>query len=198
MWSLKLNLSTEVPMSVSRHQKPPSSPNALNPQDADTLHMVELSPVVQSSAAQLAHDQPGDEVTAVPDLILVRADTEQRLGDGHDAAEQRAHQGPPQLLTSTCPAGTRPYNYQTSEEPRTWRAHHQDFYASKWFRFLEIIVIVSVIVVAVVVFLFASPGFEIDLFGPFAKYLSLVIFLSPVAFFLCIVVGGVFTSKLFR
>lgn len=188
-------------MSINRHQTHPSSPNRVYSQNEDVLYSVELSPIVPSSIGQLSADQQDDTMAASANVHLVRADTEQCPRGDLNAAEQQTPQGP-EVLTSVWPAGRRPYNYPISEEMQRWRAHHQDFYTSKWFRSLEISIIVSVIVVAIVVFLFTLPFFTIDLFAspakPFSTIVSTMTFLSPVFLLLCLVVGGIFKSKVFR
>ena len=124
-----LNILTEVPMSTSRHQTPPTTPNSVFSQDGDVLHTVELSQIVQISTVLLTHEQHDDEVAATPDPHLIRADTEQFVGDGHDATEQQVSQKS-QLLASKWPAGRRPDNCFVSEGSPTWRGHLQDLYAS--------------------------------------------------------------------
>lgn len=151
-------------MSVSRHQSPSSNRNGVHPQDADTLRMLGLSPVVYSSAAQLTRDHHNDAVTAVLDPTISR-DTGQLLGDGHDAAERQTSQDP-ELLTSSWPAGGRQDDCLPSEGIPTWRAHHQDFYDSKWFKSLQISIIATVIIVAFLVFLFVSFFTDDDFFAP--------------------------------
>ena len=194
-------MSTEVPTSVDRQQILPSSPNGVNPQDADTLRMVDFSSVVQSSAAQFRDDQHDHEVVAIPDPHLARAAIEQLPGDGHDAVGQQALQGPG-LLTSSWPAGRRLDSQLPAEGSPTWRAHHQDFYASKWFRVIETFIVVSVVFVATVVFVFNSPGLELDLFASIPNFMSTFVltttFLLPVFLLLYIVVSGIFKSRVFR
>lgn len=87
-----------------------------------------------------------------------------------------------------------------SEASPTWRAHHQDFYTLKWFRSIQIFIIVSVILVAFVLYLFVSPVFDFDLFGiaPPAFLISTTTFLSPVSLLFGMVIFGIFRSKVFR
>lgn len=79
-------------MSTSRHQTPPSTPNRVFSQNGDVLHTVELSHIVHSSTGLLTHEPHDDEVAAMPDPHLFRADTEHFVGDGHDATELQVSQ----------------------------------------------------------------------------------------------------------
>ena len=145
----------------------------------------------------MAHEQHDDTAAESSDRYLVRADTEQLLGDDHTSAEQTT---PESLRTLTSDSSTdrEQDNSLTTEVSPTWRAHHQDFYASKWFRSIQIFIIFSVTVVALMIYLYASPIFDYDIFASDYAVISLPTFLGPI-FVLCfLVVGGLFRSKVFR
>ena len=156
-----------------------------------------------ASAAQVMHGQDADTVADVADAHLVRADTEHVLGGTNHLAE-RTTLGNLHAWTPYSPGGRNPLESSTrSKECPTWRAHHQDFYASKWFRSIQIFTICSVIIVALILYMFVSPAFVDVLVGDiFSSFLIigvlLPVFLGPVAILLLIVVGGMRWSKIFQ
>lgn len=157
--------------------------------------MIERLPMSKSSAGQVAHEQHGDTAADMSDEHMLRADTEYHLADDHISAEQPTP-GNSYLQTSHLPTIARSDNSLTSEASPTWKAHHQDFYLSKWFRSILIFIIVSVILAALVVYVFASPIVDVDLFGNY--YILTLTFVSPIFIVLCISTGGIFKSKVFR
>ena len=191
------NPSIETAESPLQNQATETSPNRVITRDADALPMVELSPINQNPAEQSTHYQRDDTVAMVADIHLVRSETEDFFGDYRHSMEQ-------QTLPNTCisrsdgRARREPDSSRITGARLTWKAHHQDFYASKWFRSLQIFFIVSVIAVAGVVF-WMSSSLGVDIFGPRAAFFFIpLIFLSPVFLYLCVVVGGVFKSRVFR
>lgn len=192
-----INSSTEVLEPSDEHQTPSSSPKRGDSQDAVSLQTIELSHMIQPSAGQVVHEQHDDTAAEFPDRYLVRADTERLLGDDHISAEQPTPESLG-ILTSHSSTNRRPDISLISEISPTWTAHRQDFYTSKWFRSIQILIIVSVILVAIVIYLLVSPVLEIDIFASYSIFISLPTFLSPVLILLCIVVGGIFRSKVFR
>ena len=151
------------------------------------------------SAGQMMHGQDDDTAAVVADQHLVRADTEQRLGDENHLAE-RTTLGILHAWTPHSPGGrSPPESLTTSNSFPTWRAHHQDFYASKWFRSIQIFIICSVITVALILYLFVSPLFNADVFT-FSGIIYILppVFLGPVAILLFLVVGGMRWSKVFQ
>ena len=154
-------------------------------------------------AGQVMHGQDGDTVADVADAHLVRADTEHVLGDTNHLPE-RTTLGNLHAWTPHSPGGRTPLSSPTSKECPTWRAHHQDFYASKWFRSIQIFTICTVIIAALILYLFVSPALEeyTDIGDLFASYgilfVLLPIFLGPVAILLFVVVGGMRWSKVFQ
>lgn len=192
-----VNSLTEVLEPTDEHRTPSSSPKRADSQDAGPLHMIELSHMIQRSTTQVAHEQHDDTAANIPERYLVRADTEQRLGDHHTPAEEPTP-GSLRTLTSQSSTGREQNSSLTTEVSPRWRAHHQDFYSSKWFRSIQIFIIVSVILVAVLIFTCAVPSSYFDLFASYDLIISLPTFSIPVFIFLCTVVGGIFTSKVFR
>lgn len=61
---------------------------------------------------------------------------------------------------------------------------------------IQIFIIVSVILVALVLYLFVSPVVNIDIFDMIPVLIFL--FFSPIICVFCIVIGGIFRSKVFR
>lgn len=189
------NLSTEVSKLTDKHQTLPSSLKGANSQNAHPLHSFELSPKVQSSVGRLPHEQHDAIMVDASDKHLVSVD----IYDDPTSVDQ-LDQKKGCLPTSDSLIGRRTDDSLKSEASPTWRAHHQDFYISKWFRSIQIFIIVSVILVALVLYLFVSPVFDFDLFGtaPPAFLISTMTFLSPVSLLFCIVVLGIFRSKISR
>ena len=173
------NTFTEALASTIRHQAPSSRLNRVRQQDADEPHVIELSPLTESPAGQSTHNQHDDTEVAATDPLVVGAATEQRLCSDQSSNGNR--------MLHVSDSNTTP-----------WRAHHQDFYASKWFRSLEIFIIVNIILVAFVIFVSISLLVGLD----FDDYRGIVIWLPTfsVTFLtlLCLVIGGVFKSKVFR
>ena len=165
--------------------------------DADVLPMVEPSPTNQYPAEQPTHDQRVDTVVAIPDTHLVRSETKDFLGDHCHSVEPQTPPIP-RISISERRVRSGPDGSVIFEAQLTRNAHHQDFYASRWFRFIQIFSLVIVVLAAFVVFILSSLLTRVDIFGSEAVFLLPVIFLSPVFLFLCIVVGGVFKSKVFR
>lgn len=188
------NLSAEVPKPTDKHQSLSSSPRGVDSQDADPLHIIELLPVNQPSAGQVTHEQHDDTSAEASVEHLVRADTEQCLGD--EISSGSPNPGGFHLRTSHLPTIRRLDGRSTSKASPMWRAYHQDFYASKWFRSIQIFIIVSVILVALVLYLFVSPVVNIDIFDMIPVLIFL--FFSPIICVFCIVIGGIFRSKVFR
>lgn len=163
--------------------------------------MIELSPTSQSSVREETYNQHSLTATT-SEPQLVRSHTVRSLDNNHNSAEHLTQQSSHEL-TSDLPIVRGPGNVLTFDSLPTWRAHHQDFYASKWFRSVLIYIIFSIIAVALVIFILDSPlvGFDPFSAGPAAG--SVVIFplpmlLTPVFFFLCIVIGGIFWANVFR
>lgn len=177
-----INSSTEVLEPPDKHQTPSSSLKRADSQDAGSLQTIELSHMIQPSVGQVVHEQHDDTATEFLDRSLVRADTEQLLCDNRTSTEQPSPDSL-RILTSHSPTNWRPDINLISEVSPTWTAHHQDFYASKWFRSIQIFIIGSVIGVALVIYLFASPLVGYDIFALYAIYTSLPTFLSPIFFF---------------
>lgn len=152
---------------------------------------------MQSRTGHVAHEQHDGAATGYSDRYLVRADTEQSVG-----AVGQLNPGSLLLQTSQLPATGPPDDSLTSEELLKWRAQHQDFYASKWVRSIQIWIISSIIVVALVLYIFVSPVVGFDLFASPPNFGSTIIstltFLSPVLGLFFILVGGIFWSKVFR
>ncbi len=144
---------------------------------------------LRSPTRQVTHERHDNTAADLSDRGLARADTKQSLGDEHSLARQPIP-GDLHLRTPHLPTTTR-----GSEVSLTWRAHHQDFYTSKWFRSIQIWIIVSIIVVAIVLYLFISPVLSVDIFAsPDVETISnsLLTFLSPVLGLFFILVGGIF------
>lgn len=194
-----VNSLTEVLEPTDEHRTPSSSPKRADSQDAGPLQMIELSHMIQPSTRQVAHEQHDDTAAKIPERYLVRADTEQRLGDDHTSTEEPTP-GSLRTLMSQSSTGRDQNNSLTTEVSPRWRAHHQDFYSSKWFRSIQILIIVSVISVAVLIYICALPSDYFDLFASdtYNVIVSLSNFSIPVFITLCTVVGGIFTSKVFR
>ena len=192
-WVL-INSSTEVPKPPDKQQTAANSPMIRDSQDEDPSHMIELLPMsTMSSAGQLTHEQYGE----VADEDMVRVDTEHYLAHDHRPAEQSTLRNS-HLRTSHLPTVAWSDNSLTAEASPTWRAHHQDFYLSKWFRSILISIIVLVNLVAFLVYLFVSPLFDIDLFSTDDVYISPATFFGPILIILCISIGGIFWSKVFK
>lgn len=183
------NSCTENPQATAKSQTPPNSPQTADSPEVHLPDTIELTPMTRSPAGQTTHEPHEDTAASGPDILLLRADTEQRLGDDQTPVEQSNP-----LLAPHSPRG----DHSTPEVSPTWRGHYQDFYVSKWFRSMPIFIIVSVILVALLLYIFASPLFDTDLFSSYEYLISVPTFLGPVFFFFCLVVGGVFGSKVFR
>ena len=149
------------------------------------------------TAGQMMHGQDDDAAADVAEAHVVRADTENLLGDANYVAD-RISLGSPLARTPHSPGDRSPAeSSMTSKLFPTWRAYHQDFYASKWFRSIQIFNIVSVISVAFVIFVFGTdPGDLFDISG--ITYILLPLFLAPIPILLSIVVGGMRWSKVFQ
>lgn len=191
----------EVSKPIDNHQTPPNSPQRVDSRVAQALPTIDLSLMIQSSHRQMTHEEHDDTAGDDSDQHLVKTDNEQRLGDNHTSA---GHLTPHNLCLprSDLPTGRNSDDSSTSELSSTWRAYHQDFYASMWFRGVQIFVIIYIILVAFVLCLYISPILDIDLFASppnlSSTLDSILIFLSWVFLLLCIVVGGMFKSKVFR
>ena len=149
-------------------------------QDTDEPHVIELSPLTESSAGQSTHNQHDDTEAAATGPLVVGATTEQRLCSNQSSNRNR-------ML------------HVSDSNTTAWRAHHQDFYASKWFRSLEIFIIVSIILVAFVIFVLSSPLYVVD-FDSLGGFFFIFLPTFSASFFvlLCVVIGGILKSKVFR
>ena len=185
------NLSAEVP---DEHQTLSGSPRRADSQDADPLHIIELMPVIQPSAGQVTQEQHDDTAAETSHKHLARTDTEQFLGDEITPMESPFSQS----LPSRLPTDRRRTDRLMSKASPTWRGYHQDLNASKWFKSIQIFIIFSVIVVALVLYLFISPIFATDIFATQFIFILIYLFLSPILGVFCIVIGGIFRSKVFR
>lgn len=121
------NLSAEVPKPTDKHQSLSSSPRGVDSQDADPLHIIELLPVNQPSAGQVTHEQHDDTSAEASVEHLVRADTEQCLGDENTSAGSPIPGGL-HIRTSHLPRIRRLDDHSTSKASPTWRAYHPDFH----------------------------------------------------------------------
>lgn len=158
----------------------------------------------ENFAGQMMHGQDDDTAADVADAHLVRADPEHLLGDADHLAE-RTSLGNLHSWTPHSPGNrSLPESLTTSKAYPTRRAHHQDFYASKWFRSVQILIICSVITVALILYLFVSPLklavlYGNDIFDSFGiVYYLLPLSLGPVAILFLVVVGGMRWSKVFQ
>lgn len=154
--------------------------------------MIELSPMIQPSPAHVTHERHDDTAADLSDGQLLRADTEECLGE----EQTQPILGNLHVRTSNLPTSEEPDSHLTSELSPAWKAHHQDFYASKWFRCIQIFIIVSVISVAPTIYGCFAIG--IDLLGPYMDIIKMPLFLFPIVVFFCIIIGGIFRSKVFR
>ena len=189
-------VSTEAQGVADTHSPATSSPKTVDSQASDPLLMDQLQLI---STGHKMHGQDDNTAADVSDVHLIRADTEHLLGDTNQVTE-----GSP---LGSLPAGTPhspggrspPESLMTSRNLITWRAHHQDFYASKWFRSIQIFVIGIVVAVALVLFLLVSPLVDADLFTfPGVIWIFLPLFLGPIPILFLVVVGGMRWSKVFQ
>ena len=192
-------VSTEAQKPTITHGSATSSPKIADSQTSDPLVVTELPLVKIFTGRQMMHGPDDDAAADVAETHLVRADTEHLLGDANHVAEQTSL-GNLHARTPHSPEGrTPPKSLTTSKACLTWRAHHQDFYASKWFRSIPILIICSVIEIALVLYVFASPPSDWDIFSSAAGSFILLIFsLCPVAILLLVVLGGMRWSKVFQ
>ena len=195
-------VSTEAQESTDTHSPATSSPRVVDSQASDPLLVDQLPPVRTVSAGQMMHRQVANTAADVDDAHLVRADTEHLLGDTDHMAEQISL-GSLLARTPHSPRDRRPpESSMTLKAFPAWRAHHQDFYASSWFRSILMFIICSVITVALILYLFVSPPIEYvlaDVFAPDGIILVLLpLFLGPLTIFLLVVVGGMRWSKVFQ
>ena len=195
-------VSTEAQKSTDTHSPATNSPKIVGSQTSDPLLMTELPLMGIVTAGQMTHGQDDDAAADVTEAHVVRADTEHVLGDANHVAE-RTSLGNHNAWTPHFPRGRSPSkSLTTSKACPTWRAHHQDFYASKWFRTILIFIIFSVIAVALVLYLFVSPPLNayIDVFSDLFDFTLLLLpaFLSPVGILLLVVLGGMRWSKIFQ
>ena len=158
---------------------PPSSPVRPPPQKAHPSDKIEHAPAIQSRTGHVTHEQHDGAATGYSDRYLVRADTEQSVG-----VVEQLNPGILLLQMSQLPTTGPPDDSLASEELLKWRAHHQDFYASKWFRSIQIWIIFSIIVVALVLYIIVSPVESFDLFASPPSFgtilISTFLFLGPV------------------
>ncbi len=122
------------------------------------------------------------------------------LDNNHNSMEHLTQQSS-HVLMSDLPTVRGRGNVLPSDLLPTWRSHDQDFYDSKWFRSVLLYIIFSIIAVALVIFILVSL---IPVFDPFSPGLfgGLIVIMpmlaAPVTTLLCIVIGGMLRSKLFR
>ena len=187
-------ISTEAQKSANTQSPVTSSPKTVASQQSDPLLMNEL-PLMKTISA----GQDDDTAADASDLHLARAGTEHLLGDANHLGER----SPPGSLPAWTPhyLGERSplESLMTSKVFPTWRAHHQDFYASKWFRSIQIFIIGIVIAVALILYVLVSPLVDADLFTfPGVIWVFLPLLLGPIPVFLSVVVGGMWWSRVFQ
>ena len=191
-------VSTEAQKPTITHGSATASPQIADSQSSDPLVVTELPLVKIVAARQMMCRQDDDTTAGVADAHLVRADTEHFLGDANHVGERTSlgnlHAWTPHSAEGRSP----PKSLTTSKACLTWRAHHQDFYASKWFRSILIFIICTVAAMALVLYLFASPPLHFDIFSPVGISFFLIFLLSPVAILLLVVLGGMRWSKIFQ
>ena len=196
-------VSTEAQKLPDSQSPATSSPKIVDSRASDPLRVNQLRPMKKLFAGQIMQGQDDDTAVDVADAHLVRADTEHLLGDANHVAD-RTSLGSLRAWTPHSLGGkSPPDSLTTSKACPTWRAHHQDFYASKWFRSIQILMICSVIGVALILYLFASPvfgpGFILDLFDSYAAILILLpTVLGPTIILSMVVAGGMRWSKVFQ
>ena len=194
-------VSTEAQKSTDTHSPATSSPKIVDSQASDPSLVDQHPPMRTVSAGQMMHGQDANTAADV-DAHFVRADTEHLLGDTDHMPEQISL-GSLLAQTPHSPGHRRPSeSSMTSQAFPTWRAHRQDFYASKWFRSILIFIICSVITVALILYLFVSPPLESAIDDIFALagviILLLPTFLGEVAILFFVVIGGMRWSKVFQ
>lgn len=184
---------TESPESSDNKHTPLGSPGKKDPQKAQEMGMIQSSPTVQPLTGHITHEQHDHHDDTLGDSSnrhLVRADTEQRQGDEHTSARQlnfaNLH-----LVTSPLLVVGKPDNSMISKESPTGRADHRDFYASKWFKSIQISIIINMIL-CFTVLCFAEAG----------SWNTAIVFayIIVVSFFvlLCVLTGGMFRSNFLR
>lgn len=188
-----IDLHTESPRSSDNNHAPLGSPRKKDPQKAQEMGMIQSSPTLQPPTGHMTHEQHDhhdDTLGGSSNEHLVRADTEQRQGD-EDTSARQLNFANLHLVTSPLLVVGKPDNSMIFEESPTGRADHQDFYASKWFKFIQISIIINMILC------FTALCFiEADSWNT-AVYFAYIIIVS---FFvlLCVIVGGMFRSNFLR
>ena len=192
-------VSTEIQKSTITHGSATSSPKIDDSQISDPLLVTRIPLAKILTARQMMHGQDDDTVDGVADVHLVRADTEHLLGDANHMAERTSLGNLPAWTPHSPEERSPPKSSTTSKACLTWRAHHQDFYASKWFRSIQIFIIGCVIAVALILYVLVSPPLGADLFTfPAVIWVFLPLFLGPIPILLLLVVGGMLCSKVFQ
>ena len=130
-----------------------------------------------------------------PNLIAERTDVDEEQPVYHLETLQATSErlGPPSsIAVSTITSETQ--LELPSGSSTLWKAHQQDFYASKWFKFLHVFIISLILMLACFIFTFLALGSDvvdsIDISTPliFSLFIGAIVFL-PI---------GIFGSRVFR
>ena len=186
----------EVPKSAPRYQTPRSTRNSENSLDVHDLHNLSLSPAPQNINEQLAQEQHDTLPTTIASRYLTRANTE-RLYSNSDFPQQ---QQPPNSnsITSNERGDIRSTSGFVSNPRPEWKGYHQDFYASKWFMSIQILIILGTLAPTLFIFTLSTFGYA----DPFSKGLVKLVYRFFLASYLgaifCNGFVGIFMSRIFR
>lgn len=184
---------TETPESSDHNHTPLGSPGKENPQKAQKMGIIQSSPTIQPPTGHMTHEQHDHHDDTLGDSSnenLVRADTEQRQVD-EDTSARQLNFANLHLVTSPLLVVGKPGNSMIFEESPRGRADHQDFYASKWFKFIQISIIFNMILCFTALCFIEADAWSTALIFAYIITVSFLVLL-------CGTVGGMFRSNVLR